>query len=470
MAASTGLKGRRVLVLGANAAGVQLVRFLVKRGADTTLLDSRPYDVVEAYLKEHLDLSKFQWVASTDAQGQPRSLAPDFFETPEWIVVTPGLPLDTKELELARSKGVRVVSELEFVFEYTELQWVAVAGTKGKSTTAHVLTHLLAANGKAVANNISEPLSAVLNKSKAVDYLVATVNPFQLEGTQNFKPQNVVFLNLSEDHLNVYPNYETYLAANREVLKNVTEDTIVVSNAMDANVQAFVGSLPAKQLKIEAQPGSSDADWAVVSKNQIVCKVGKGNPKSLNLSQYRLRGIHMRENTAAAVLMALALGVSFESIQPSLDQIATLPNRIEFVRRLNSVAFYNDSASTCVASILRTLQAFTEPVILISGGRDRNADYTSLSPHIRQRVKNLILVGEAKEKINRMLGDYTETFLVGTLEEAVILAYQKSRSGDVVLMSPGADGTDLFANNEARGEHFKKLVNQISQPRRPNVI
>jgi UDP-N-acetylmuramoylalanine--D-glutamate ligase len=123
-----------------------------------------------------------------------------------------------------------------------------------------------------------------------------------------------------------------------------------------------------------------------------------------------------------------------------------------------------------VASILRTLQAFTEPVILISGGRDRNADYTSLSPHIRQRVKNLILVGEAKEKINRMLGDYTETFLVGTLEEAVILAYQKSRSGDVVLMSPGADGTDLFANNEARGEHFKKLVNQISQPRRPNVI
>jgi UDP-N-acetylmuramoylalanine--D-glutamate ligase len=188
------------------------------------------------------------------------------------------------------------------------------------------------------------------------------------------------------------------------------------------------------------------------------------------LKNLRLRGTHNRENLMAAALAATLLGAQPEAIQSVIESVAALPHRVEFVRRINSVAFYNDSCAANVQAVVRTLQAFHEPLILIAGGRDKNTDYSPLIPHIRQKVKNLILVGEAKEKFNRSVGDYTETFLVGTIEEAVLVAYQKSRSGDVILLSPGCDSSDMFRSHDERGEHFKKLVNMIAQPRRPNVI
>jgi UDP-N-acetylmuramoylalanine--D-glutamate ligase len=196
----------------------------------------------------------------------------------------------------------------------------------------------------------------------------------------------------------------------------------------------------------------------------------EGEAWTVNLAQMRMRGSLNKENLAAAVLATLPLGATKEAVEKVVLTHSALPGRLEFVKRLNSVAFYDDSHGVNVQSVLRSLQAFIEPVILISGGRDKNQDYTPLIPHIRQRVKNLILVGEAKEKMNRAIGDYTETFLVGTVEEAVILAYQKSRSGDVILLSPGCAPSDAFASNNDKGQYFKKLVAQIAAPRRPTVF
>jgi UDP-N-acetylmuramoylalanine--D-glutamate ligase len=297
---------------------------------------------------------------------------------------------------------------------------------------------------------------------------VAT-SSFQLEGIQQFNPKVVVFLNLSEDHLNRYPNYETYLAANREVLKNVSEETLLVYNAADAQVSAFCQQLPAKKITFSSQPLADGVDGASYTKSHLFVNVGK-HKRSFNLSNFRLRGPHNRENLMAAAIVATHFGVKQESIFHVIDNVTALAHRVEFVKRVNNVAFYNDACGANPQAVIRTLQSFHEPVILISGGRDKNAEYAPISSHIRQRVKNLILAGEAKEKMNRALGDFTETFLVGTLEEAVILAYQKSRSGEVILFSPAADATDQFPSHEARGEYFKKLVGTIGAPRRPNVI
>jgi UDP-N-acetylmuramoylalanine--D-glutamate ligase len=172
----------------------------------------------------------------------------------------------------------------------------------------------------------------------------------------------------------------------------------------------------------------------------------------------------------AASLAALELGASIENIRTVIEEVRALPHRLEFIKRINSVAFYDDACAATPEATLKSLQAFTEPVILIAGGRDKNLNYIGMIPHIRQRVKNLILVGEAKEKINRAIGDFTETFLVGTIEEAVIMAYQKSRSGDVILLSPACAPNDQFASHDAKGDYFQELVNQIAQPRRPNVL
>jgi UDP-N-acetylmuramoylalanine--D-glutamate ligase len=232
---------------------------------------------------------------------------------------------------------------------------------------------------------------------------------------------------------------------------------------------SFASQIPGRTLvfSTEALPEGFEGGW--YTKTHLHVRL-RDQEHSFNLMNFRLRGTHNRENLLAAAITALVMGVKPESIMHVVESARALPHRVEFIRRINSVAFYDDANSGNPQSILRTLQAFNEPVILISGGRDKNADYTPLIPHIRQRVKNLILVGEAKEKINRAIGDYTETFLVGTLEEAIILAYQKSRSGDVVLFSPGCDPGDMFPTHEEKGEYFKKLVLQIAQPRRPNVF
>jgi UDP-N-acetylmuramoylalanine--D-glutamate ligase len=183
-----------------------------------------------------------------------------------------------------------------------------------------------------------------------------------------------------------------------------------------------------------------------------------------------MRGPHNRENLMAAVLCALSLGVKPGAIQKTINEVKSLPHRLQFVKRLNAVAFYNDSAATNCSAVARSLYSFTEPIILIMGGKEVAANFGVLAPHVRLKVKNLILVGEAKERVNRSLGDFTETFLVGTMEEAILISYQKSRSGDVILLSPGCPAGDAFKTMEERGDFFRNMIGGFTQSRKPHVI
>lgn len=461
--AGIGLKGRKVTVVGADASGVALVRFLVRRSAIVTLVDTRSAEILNPLLTEQLDVTRFQIEAG--------DYNPKTFEESEMVVVTPQIPLDLKILEHARTAGVQVMSELDFVASYAEEPIIAIGGTNGKSTTAFLLSRMLENAGKSVFVNVGAPLAEYLNRVKPADYIIAAAGALQVEGIVNLKAHMVLMLNLSEDFAHRYPNFESYLSANREIFKNIDDETKVVFNTLDPQVTSFVPSLPGQKLMFGgsvAYGEDQSASWG--DKTHLYVRLAGTAPRVFEIKNFRLRGIHNRENLMAAALAATVLGAKSEDIQKTIDTVSALPHRVEFVRRINSVAFYNDSCAANTQAVLRTLQAFHEPIILISGGRDKNTDYTPLIPHIRQKVKNLILVGEAKEKFNRAVGDFTETFLVGTMEEAVLVAYQKSRSGDVILLSPGCDSTDMFVCDEERGEHFKKLVTQIAMPRRPNVI
>jgi UDP-N-acetylmuramoylalanine--D-glutamate ligase len=460
---NTEIKGRKFVVVGANASAVALVKFLLVKGAEVRLVDTRAQEALTEALSEHLDLLKFQLEGGEFSQKT--------FEGAQTVILTPGVPVDSPTLEMARSQGVEVVSELDFVARYITSPIVAVAGTKGKTTTANLLANMLEAEGKRVFSNALQPLANYLISEQKFEFVVAVTNSFQLEGIRFFRPSTVCLLNLTEDHTNRYPNFESYLAANREVLKNTDADTKLIINAQDPHLMGIAPHLSGQTMVFSSQALPEGLEGAWYTKTHVcVRQQADLDPVMLSLENFRLRGAHNKENLCAAALAALNLGVNAASIQNVIDNVRALPHRVEFVRRINAVAFYNDACGANVNAAIRTLQAFNEPVILISGGRDKGLDYSPMISHIRQRVKNLILVGEVKEKINRAIGDYTETFLVGTLEEAIILAYQKSRSGDVVLFSPACDPTDVFASHEEKGEFFKRLVNQISQPRRPNVI
>jgi UDP-N-acetylmuramoylalanine--D-glutamate ligase len=462
MAVSLGLKGRKVVVVGANESGIALTKFLIKKGATVTLAGFEPADELAARLEAHLDLSKL-----TLEGGDPQAKT---FDGAQLVVVTPGVPLDLKILDQVRTAGIPVVSELEFVAQSSEELLVAIGGTKGKATTAHVLAAILEASGRRAFSAARQPLAEHLNLARPAEIVIAPASPLQLEGISTFKPKVAILLNIHEDFASRYPNFESYLAANREILRNADEETIVVLNSEDPNLAVFAGQIKGRVLVFGSREIPEGFDGAWCSRNKLHLRVDGAAIVDFDLTNLRLRGPHNRENLMAAVLAASALGASREAIAQVISSVTTLPSRVEFVKRLNAVAFYNDSCATSVQSVIRTLHSFNEPLILIMGGKDKTADFAPLIPHVRHRVKNLILVGEAKEKVNRCLGDFTETFLVGTLEEGLLMAYQKSRSGDVVLLSPGCDAFDAYTSSEERGEHFRKLVLQLAQPRKAQYL
>jgi UDP-N-acetylmuramoylalanine--D-glutamate ligase len=463
MAVSSSLKGRKVVLVGVAPGTLACAKFLIKKGAQVLLVDLRAQEIVEPLVADSLDLSKLTLVTN-EAPAQ-------LFDGVNQVVLSSNPAFDLRFLEAARLAGIPIQSELEFVSQNIETPVIAIAGTNGKSTTAYLTQLILENSGKTVFSNSLSSMAECLNLTKPVDYFVFAVNSFQIETSPSFKPAAVALLNLTEDHLTRYPTFEAYTLANKELLKSIDATTKIVVNAQDPIWMNAMGPFASQASLFSLTPVPEDVEGAWLTKNQMCLRIAGGSEiVTFDLAEFRLRGIHNRENLMAASLLALNFGGTVEGIRKSIAEARSLPNRVEFVKRLNSVAFYNDAASSNPASVVRSLQAFTEPVILISGGRDKNADYTPLCPHIRQRVKNLILVGEAKEKMNRMIGDFTETFLVGTVEEAVILAYQKSRSGDVILMSPGCEPTDQFPYHAVKGDFFKRLVTQISQPRRPNVF
>ena len=460
-----GIRNKNALVLGINNNGIELCKFLMREGAQVALADTRSEESLDDQEKKLLeDFRQIPLYFGEYTQA--------LFDRSDLVIVSAGIPVDLSILDTARTMGKQVYSELEFVSLYAKQPIIAIAGTNGKSTAAHILSSILSHAGKKCFSNATQPLAAYLNSSENYDHLICVCTSFQLEGVQNFKPSSVVFLNLAPDHGHWYPNYETYLAANREVLKNIDSTTQLILNANDENIVNFVQGLPGRYLFFGSQtvPEGFEGAWGERGFLYARCRESGSAPVQLNLKNLRLRGPHNKQNIMAAVLCALSLGVTPQQVQEALLETRPLPHRLQFIKRINSVAFYDDSCAANPHAVIHSLHSFHEPIILVMGGKDKETEFSVMAQDIRQKVKNLIIVGDAKEKINRAIGDYTETFIVGTIEEAVLMAYQKSRSGDVVLFSPGCDSRNLFATHEERGENYKKLVNLLAVNKKRSII
>jgi UDP-N-acetylmuramoylalanine--D-glutamate ligase len=453
-------KGMKALVVGLGRSGVSATKLLVKKGIKTTVTDEKN----KTDLKDELDA-----LDGVHFQSELGKHVLKTFCEQDFIVVSPGVRLDIKPLQQAEKAKVPILSEVELAAQFIAEPIIAVTGTNGKTTTSHLIAEMIQAGGKTafLGGNIGTPLSEYALRREKSDWVVAEISSFQLDTSFEFRPHVAVFLNIAPDHLDRYPTYDDYANAKLKLKNNMLEEDYVIVNMRDPKLMAAMAGVKSKQLYFSSDsmnqmpPHYAERFQGVYLDpvNTMHLKAARWKEHDFPLEQTHLRGLHNRENIMAATLAAKLAGVSNESIQKTIQNFNPLPHRMEFVAKKNQVAFYNDSKGTNVASLLRSLESFREPVILIAGGRDKGEDYGVLSRTIRSRVKNLILVGEAKEKINRAVGDYSETFLVGTFEEAVYLAYQKSRSGDVVLLSPGCASQDMFKNYEERGNYFKKIVN-----------
>lgn len=454
------IKGKRILIVGLAKTGVSMAHFLHSQGAEVTVSDHKS----KAELLNHLE----------KLEGIPIKLelgghTPKTFLAQDLIILSPGVPPHLKIFDYAKNHGVPVTGDLEFCAQFVKEPMIAVTGTNGKSTTAHLIYTFLKESGKKVwiGGNFGEPLSDYLRKGEPADALIVEVSSFMLEHVEKFNPKNIVFMNLAENHLDRYRSMEDYVNAKRKVFLNVNQSTTSILNADDNAVVELArdpmvqrGRIFYFSRKPSLEPQIMNIGGSVAIKDQLKVRTGP-EIQYFSVENTKMRGSHAQENVMAAVLAAREHGASPEDIQKVIDTYKGMPHRLEYVRRVGGVEFYNDSKATNVHAVMRALDAFDENVILIMGGKDTNLNYSPLRERIQRKVKSLILVGEAKERINRDIGDYSETFLIGTFEEAVLISYQKSRIGDTVLLSPGASSFDMFDSYVERGNYFKELIFQF---------
>lgn len=453
--------------MGLGKSALALAKLLHQRGAKVRVSEINPKENVADAAKELANLKP-------EIETEFGKHSTPFFLDADTVVVSPGVRQDTKPLDEVRAKGIPVLSDVELISREIEVPIIAVAGTEGKTSVALLTKALLEGAKKSVfySGDHGEPLANFLLKDQSFDYVVLELSPYQLENLQKFRPHVAALTTLQPPFPERYPTVEAYGQVVRNLLRNLDDKCFIVYNFRDAGLKSLVAGNPApKRVYRRKDPESLGAEvarlykgsWLASSGRELIWREGMDGAKaSFNLRNFKPFGIHNRDNLMAAVNIAKIAGVTNEVIQKVIDSFPGIPHRLEFVKKKGGVRFVNDSRATSVELLRRSLESFPlDPIVLIAGGRDAQADFTSLADLVKTRVKNLILVGEAKEHINRCLGDYSETFLVGTFEEAVLLSYQKSREGDIILLSPGCESYDMFVSYEERGNYFKKYVEEL---------
>jgi len=376
------------------------------------------------------------------------------------IVVSPGVDLNIEPIQKAIKHGVRVVSEIELAYHFIHAPIIAVTGTNGKTTTTLLVGEMLKEDGRkvGVGGNVGEPLILFADGKDRWEVLVVEISSFQLEAIKDFRPRISVLLNITEDHLDRYPRYDDYIEAKVRVFANQNSGDLAVLNRDDPIVMQFREKVKAKKVLFSLKENLGEGAFS--NGQTIFLRLGEKG-EEYSIAKTPLKGIHNVENMMAALTTARIFGCSKKSIQTVLDRFKGLEHRLEFVREIKGVRFYNDSKGTNVGSVVKSLQSFSEPVTLIAGGKDKNGDLSPLEALIQKRVKHLILIGEAKERMNRELGGLTDTVMAKTMEEAVVLARQKAKGGEVVLLSPACSSFDMFKDYKERGQVFKEAVKRL---------
>ena len=451
------LVGRRVLVVGLARTGLAVAKFLKAKGAVVSATEAKsPEQMREGAVEMDGVAISVEW-------GGHRT---GTFLQADLIVVSPGVDLNIDPLRMAIKKGVQVISEIELAFRYIHVPIIGITGTNGKTTTTLLTGEILKEAGKkvGVGGNVGEPLILFAEGGDRWEILVAEISSFQLEAIEAFRPRWSVLMNVTEDHLDRYACYGDYIDAKARIFMNQNSEDVAILNGDDPIVMKLAEKVKAGKVlfSLNQRPDRG----AFYNGQQIVLRLN-GKEEAYSLAKARLKGIHNVENMMAALITARLCDCSPEAIQTVLNRFEGLEHRVEFVREIGGVRFYDDSKGTNVGSVVKSLQGFDDPVILIAGGKDKGGDLSPLKEGIRSRVRRLILIGEAKGRMARELGGLTEMTMAETLEEAVRLAYRTANKGEVVLLSPACSSFDMFKDYKERGKVFKEAVRGL-QEQAPN--
>jgi UDP-N-acetylmuramoylalanine--D-glutamate ligase len=449
------LKGKKVLVVGLGRSGMSAARFLRARGAKVTVSDSRSAAALAKDIPELLD-------AGIMVESGGHGLLT--FRRQDLIVISPGVPLDTREVKQVMALGMPVIGELELASRFLSGKVLAITGSNGKTTTTTLVGKILKDGGLTVqvGGNIGLPVVELIAADASETWDVLEVWSFQLETVEEFRPKIAAVLNLTPDHLDRHGTFANYAAAKARITENQTAEDFLVLNAEDKETQRIAAKTKAQIFWFSGRRPIKQGAFA--HGESIVWMPSEGGRAEpvMPVSEVTLKGAHNLENVLAAVAMGRLAGIASESIRKTVGAFAAVEHRLEFVGQVNGVEFYNDSKATNVDATMKALASFASGVHLILGGKDKDSDYTLLEPLIRERVKFVYTIGSAAEKIERELQGVAKIESAGTLDVAVARARERAVAGDVVLLAPACSSFDQFENYEHRGRVFRELVRQGS--------
>jgi UDP-N-acetylmuramoylalanine--D-glutamate ligase len=455
------VRGKRALVVGLARSGRAAARALQRHGAVITVTDSRP---PAAFAAEIPDLLSGKIGLELGLHRQHTFLQQDF------IVVSPGIPGDLAQLVAARQHNVRIVPEIEAASWFLRGRLVGVTGSNGKTTTTTLLGRMLEASGfdTFVGGNTGVPLISVADQTGADSISVAELSSFQLEATRDFRVHVAVLLNITPNHLDRHASFDAYVAAKAGIFRNQTGKDWAVLNADDPTVMSFLPALSSRKVLFSLRQDLPDG--VLVSNGKILYRVGNLERVLMDVADVKLRGAFNLENVVAAAAAACVLGADFEVLPQVVRDFRGVEHRLEYVRQIRGVDFYNDSKATSVDATVKALSAFEHPetpsgrggVHLILGGKDKGAPYGPLRPLVERRAREVLLIGAAADQIAKELAGAAELVRAGDLETAVREAFRAAVPGDTILLAPACASFDQFQDFEHRGRVFKEVVERLA--------
>jgi UDP-N-acetylmuramoylalanine--D-glutamate ligase len=435
-----------VLVVGLERSGLASIELLKQRGAQVRATDARPIAELPKAAEALERLS---------APFEPQS--PRVFENCDWIVLSPGVPADLEPVEAARRRGVKVIGEVELAGMFLEGKIIGITGSNGKTTTTAMVGHILKEAGipAQVGGNIGTAATAMVATSRKDQWNVLELSSFQLETIESFRADIAVCLNVTPDHLDRHHTFENYAAAKGRLFETQRPGDYAVLNADDASCVAYSALTAAGPLWFSLSRAITPGVWLDNARlwfdGELLMEIG----------EIPIRGLHNVENTMAAAGAARLAGAQLEDIARGVRSFRAVEHRLEFVRQVRGVDYYNDSKATNVDATLKALDAFDGGLWVILGGKDKDSDYTLLADALRKKARSILLVGAAGKKIAGQLKGVAPIVCAGTVDAAIRRAYAEASPGDTVLLAPACASFDQFDNYEHRGRVFKQIVGEL---------
>ena len=447
------LTGRSVLVIGLGRSGRAAARLAASRSARVTCADSRDLLPPEALELEACGIRVL-------AGGHPVELLAE--TGAELVVVSPGVPLDIDLIRAARENGIPVWGEIELAARFTRGSIIGITGSNGKSTVTTMIGNILRTAGipGGTGGNLEIPLAELLDQDSADAVHAVELSSFQLESVEALDPAVAVVVNLTPDHLDRYASFDDYARAKARLLEVQSGTGFTVLNADDPESQRFLPSVRGRlhRFSLESEPEAG----AFVRNGMIMLRTADGEEAILPAERLPLPGPHNLANGLAAALASRLAGCGIEAIARGLRSYRPLAHRLQKVATVDDIDFYNDSKATNLDAVVQAVRSFPAgSVHLILGGKDKGGQWSALVPLLQERVRSVLLVGQAADAISRALGGAVAHRDCVTVQAAVRAGFENARPFDVVLLSPGCASFDQYPGFEARGDDFIAAVNGL---------